>query len=205
MNADELDIATTLNGFNDKYAKDRLHTMCPGKVVTYDPKNRTADVQPQVRQRDNGVITTYPVLKDVKVQFPGGAEWGVSWEPQAGDTGALMFSERSIAEWITQGGVVTPKSDRHHHLSDAFFIPGVWPDGSEPHTHTGDGITVANKDNSINLTLTSGGVAVKGDLDVDGGISASGDVTASGIGGTVSLFGHSHPGSGAPPTPIPVP
>lgn len=44
-----------------------------------------------------------------------------------GDTGLLIFSDRSLDVWLATGGIVDPGDDRRHALSDAVFVPGLRP------------------------------------------------------------------------------
>jgi len=106
----------------------RLHTAAPGVVESYDRTDRRATVRPVCRGRwegEDGAVR-YPAVTDVPVLFPSGGGFSFSWPLAAGDTGLLIFAERSIGEWLHQGGDdVTPSARRAYDLSDAVFIPGL--------------------------------------------------------------------------------
>lgn len=186
---EQLDMGTFLNSYLSKYLKDQIHTMIPGEIVSYDHSKRQCKVKPVINIHTEQGIIEFPVLTSVKVQFPFGGGYGISFELIAGDTGGIFFSESSLAEWIKQGGITTPKSKRSHHVSDAIFIPGVIPDAALPSfTHSGDGISISNSAGTRKIVLNSAGVDVLGDLSVTGNISATGDVVA----GLISLKNHTH-------------
>ena len=104
-----------------------LHVALPGIVLSFDPIQRTADIQPAVRGRlsVNGESVIYPVLREVPVfiqEFTGDAHL----EPniQAGDMCLLIFADVNIDGWYETGQAAMPASGRQHDLSDAFAFVG---------------------------------------------------------------------------------
>lgn len=110
----------------------QTRTAEPGVVQAYDPVTQTVTVQPQIqdgyfdadRQRQT---TTKPPVPGCPVLFRGDQ---TNWETHPiaiGATGLIVYCSASIEQWqhSAHGAVVDPKDDRHHHLSDAIFIPGV--------------------------------------------------------------------------------
>lgn len=193
---EKIDITSFMNAVTEKSARERIHTAIPAEVVSYDALKRTASVKPTIRKKDESGIVEYPVLQDVKVFFAGSGKWSVVHDLVAGDCGLVLFSELSVAEWITNGGIVTPASSRHHHLSDSFFLPLLRTDASLVAVvpFTGEGIQIGNDDGTISMRVDGSGVSVLGDLSVTGAIVATGDVTATGdvVGAGVSLKNHQH-------------
>lgn len=181
----QLDVGSFFASLQDKKNRDQLHTSCPGQVVSYNAATRTAKIKPAINKADGKEVIEYPILSDVKVQFPHGAGWGMSFDLNSGDKGMLFFSEVSIAEWIKTGQTnITPKSKRHHHISDAFFVPGIHPDADLPvFTHSGEGITIANDLGTRKFTLSTLGASILGNLSVAGNITATGNITS---GGTIT-------------------
>lgn len=109
-----------------------LHVSMPGRVERYDASKQEASVQPllQVALADGG-SATLPLINHVPVVWPRGGGAILSFPLQQGDTVLLVFSERSLDEWLQQGGDVAPADPRSHDLSDAVAIPGLYP-FSEP-------------------------------------------------------------------------
>jgi hypothetical protein len=112
-----------------------LHVCLPARVEKYDAAKQKATIKPLLKKRykeeDND--TELPVITDVPVQWPSAAG-GSSYLhlPLAkGDLGMAIFCERSIDAWLHgKGQMVAPNDPRHHHLSDAVFVPGVRPFGA---------------------------------------------------------------------------
>ncbi len=109
-----------------------LHTALPGRVVSYDSDAQTADIRPMVRRalRDEDgekVLEDLPVVPKVPVQWPRGGGFFLSMPLAEGDSGLLVFSERSIDRWRSTGEAADPGDQRTHGLSGAVFIPGVFP------------------------------------------------------------------------------
>lgn len=98
-----------------------MWTALPGVVASYDKDSQRAQVQPVPADIDGAL----PLLAGVPVVFPGGGGAGIVWPLKSGDTGLLVFCSRSIARWLAAGDTGDPQSERHHHLGDAVFIPGL--------------------------------------------------------------------------------
>lgn len=112
-----------------------LHVCLPARVEVYDAAKQKATIKPLLnkRYRQEHSDTELPVITDVPVQWPSAAG-GSSYLhlPLAkGDLGVAIFCERSIDAWLHgKGQMVAPNDPRHHHLSDAVFVPGVRPFGA---------------------------------------------------------------------------
>ena len=112
-----------------------LHVCLPARVEKYDAAKQKADIKPLLKKRYKveAQETELPVVTDVPVQWPsaaGGASY-LHLPLKKGDLGMAIFCERSLDGWLQGSGqIVGPKDPRHHHLSDAIFIPGVRPFGA---------------------------------------------------------------------------
>jgi hypothetical protein len=109
-----------------------LRCALPAAVDKYDSDKQLADVKPLIRdafEDEDGAISneSLPVIPHVPVMFPGGAGLRLTFPLNPGDTGLLVFSDRSLDTWQDQGGEVSPTDLRRHHLSDAVFFPGLHP------------------------------------------------------------------------------
>lgn len=106
-----------------------VHTSIPAVIHTYDQTTQTAQVRINIRfaRREDGVLLRYspPILSNVPVAWPSASSYSITYPLAAGDTGLLIFSERSLDEWkqAKQSDEVEPAMLRRFHLSDAVFLP----------------------------------------------------------------------------------
>lgn len=108
-----------------------LHTAMPGTVERFDAATQCVDVRPALTRRvpgadpdDADVHEALPVLPCVPVLYPGTAAMGVRWALSPGDRGLLVFCERDIGRWQSQGDDGDPQVDGMHTLAAGVFIPG---------------------------------------------------------------------------------
>lgn len=110
-----------------------FHVCMPAAVVAARSPYRV-DVQPlmQARYYAKAGPTTLPLVADVPVSMPTGQTWAVKFpQPVRGDTGWLIFADRSLDAWRAGDGSPTdPKDARTHDITDAIFVPGLLTDGA---------------------------------------------------------------------------
>lgn len=105
-----------------------LHTALPGQVEKFDKSTGRADIQPLIKKKyKDGTEVNLPVITSVPVGFQRTQNASISFPLVAGDTGLIIFSERSMDKWLVSGGVVLPDDTRKHNLSDGIFYPGLYP------------------------------------------------------------------------------
>lgn len=134
-----------LAGVVDAALRERVHTLLPGKIESFDAANNVADVQPTVDQlipqEDGSVLAVrIAVLRNVPVVFPGGGGYRITFPVKAGDYCELHFQESSIDRWRSNGDVVAPQDGRRFALADAVCHVGLQPNASP---WTGVSITAA--------------------------------------------------------------
>lgn len=107
-----------------------LHVAMPCVVVNKKTPNRV-DLQPLLMEKFKyaPAALPLPVIQDALVCTPRGATWLINLPIAVGDTGLAVFTDRSIDVWSASAGVVPvdPVDTRRHDLSDAVFIPGLYP------------------------------------------------------------------------------
>ena len=141
------------------------HTCIPGNIVEYDYELQKASVQPAIRkvyqtkdEQGNFLVRDMPIVNSVPVMFPGSGESYAYFPVNVGDSCLLVFSERSLDEWINQGGQVTPLDPRQFHLSDAIAIMGLNP-FSNP-------LPIQNNEDFV-ISHAGSTVTIKGNGEVD--------------------------------------
>ncbi len=111
-----------------------VHTSMPGRVERFDPDTQTVDVQPLIQRltalRDGSeaaeVITVIP---RVPYQFPRAGKFRITWPVQKGDLVELIFTEVSRDNYQAgDGSIVSPDDFRRFNLSDAYAVPGAYPE-----------------------------------------------------------------------------
>ena len=110
------------------YQLGTIHTALPAAIIDYDYTVQKASVQPLLNKVwTNALPEPMPVLENVPVIFPSSGGASLTFPVNTGDTVLLVFIERSIDLWLTQGGQVSPDDPRKFDLSDAVAIPGLFP------------------------------------------------------------------------------
>ncbi|MGE4983600.1 Gp138 family membrane-puncturing spike protein [Yersinia enterocolitica] len=133
----------------------------PGKVISYDADLQRAVVECGIQRHiGDGQFKTLPVIEHVPVQFSGSAEWTVFHELPAGTEGYIHFSQRSIDNWLSQGGPVAPLDARMFNPSDAFFAPGYRSQQTAIVGLPTEGIGLSNKSGGVRVHLTDSGMTL---------------------------------------------
>lgn len=136
--ARDVSLAELFTGALDSRAAD-VWTAAPGRVESYDPTTRTANVRVMTTRPVSNVDTDevtheeLPILPSVPVCFPGAAGGIlISWPIAVGTTGLLVFLTRSAGAWQTgaaSGALPRDPGDlRLHHPGNCVFYPGLVPD-----------------------------------------------------------------------------
>lgn len=118
-----------------------LNVSLPAKVVKYDSATQYADVQIQLLQGfQDGTTDEYAVIPNVPVKHPranAGAAF-IHVPLTIGDDVVLVFSQRSLDNWKSSGGLVDPQDPRKHHITDAYALIGgsAIPDAFTPKNPT---------------------------------------------------------------------
>lgn len=109
-----------------------IQTALPATIVDYDSSTQKATVAvvPCFRRRERGALTCFRPnpIPNVPVVFPSSAGYSLTFPLTAGDPVTLVFSGRSMDEWLLTGEAETEPADpRRFSLIDAIAIPGGRP------------------------------------------------------------------------------
>jgi hypothetical protein len=204
-----------------------LWTALPGIIVSFNPAEQTAVIQPAIKgQRTNPDGTkewvTIPLLLDCPVYFPGGGGYHLTFPVTVGDECLVIFASRCIDYWwqngcpADAGGLPIAQEQaelRMHDLSDGFaFVgvsskPKVIPSISTTKTQLRNdaGTTYVELDAGGNATIVAAG-NVNATASGAANVTATGDVTVTGaninLNGTLKINGapylaHHHSGVAA--------
>src|SRR5690606_25141985 len=114
-----------------KYAIDfnlaNVHTCLPAQIISYDYQKKKAQVKPVISKRwTDGNFSEMPIINGVPVIFPSSGGASLTFPVKEGDFCLLVFAERNIDLWKTEGRQ-NPMDSRKFNLSDAIAIMGITP------------------------------------------------------------------------------
>lgn len=208
-------------------ALKEIHTSMPGIIESFDSSKQIATVRPAIKrvfkavdnEKEILIPTELPMLINVPVIFPRSGDFYITFPVNKGDECLIVFSERSIDNWLLNGIVSEPKEKRFFSLSDAIVILGLYSTPNKISNFDNTNMKIMRNDASVELTLYTDGnikvkadtkllietplsefsndVLIKGELEVQGSTTLSADVTSNGkdISDT-----HTHSGSPTAPT-----
>ncbi len=105
-----------------------VHTSIPARIESYDHNEQRASVLPLIKQKyRDGTVQSMPIIDRVPVIFPSSEGFSMTFPLKPGDTVLLVFSERSLENWLVKGGEQEPGDPRKFDLTDAIAIPGIKP------------------------------------------------------------------------------
>ncbi len=136
-----------------------LHTSLPAEIVKYE--NGYATVQILLKKKINDKILDVPPITNVPVlqMACNSGKTGIGYPIKKGDTGLLIFSERSLDIWKIQGGLTDPQNARKHNYSDGVFILGLYPKKIKIKT-VNNALNLKNQSMEVNL-YDSGKIEIK--------------------------------------------
>ena len=104
-----------------------INTFMPATVTSYDALFNTVSAQPSFKRTmiDPPELVRRPELADVPVIFPRTSAGGLSFPISTGDPVGLIFSQRSMDDWLLTGLEGQVFDSRLHDINDAVAIPGL--------------------------------------------------------------------------------
>ena len=108
-----------------------LRVCMPGKVESYDHDTHLATVQPLLKVKFYGreVSKLLPSVARVPIVHPRSSNAMIRVPITKGSIVTMVFADRSLENWISgNGDPKEPIDNRKHHLSDAYAIPGGYPE-----------------------------------------------------------------------------
>lgn len=147
-----------------------VHTIVPGIVESYDAAGPSIVVRPAIRkQYDDGDVLAMPLIYGVPVVFPRTNNCSISFPLEKDDSVLIVFSEKSLDEWVQTGEESTPSDTRIHDLTDAIAIPGLFAFGKGKEVPSSD-LVISYKDQLIK-------VKASGDIEIGTGTGLKALVT----------------------------
>lgn len=195
-------LESVINTAIDTKLKD-VHTMLPGQIINFDPIEQLADIQPQMKRNIDGELLNLPVLSQVPIRFLKSGAFSISFPLTEGDEVGIFILERSIDNWLEDGGIQAPNDIRKFDLSDAYAVPILYSQANKIENFDPDNMVIGNTANDTKITIKPTGevvikaikTTVEGDFDVIGTITAPNiEASDSLIAGTAEVVDHLHGG-----------
>lgn len=161
-----------------------------GKIEAFDADNQTATIQIQSKQiesiNEQGVKTlrAYPLLLECPVLVLSGGDSRITFPIKQGDGCIVLFNDREIDNWYTNGGEEAPQTLRVHDLSDGLALVGL----NNLQTRIQDYSTTSTDwrynaiskitQNAITTIISNTNVNINGIITLDGDTSVIGSLSA---------------------------
>ena len=144
-----------------------IHVGAMVRVISFNQTNMTVNIRPIVQTGDT---TGSQVLSVPVVGTRGG---GFIFRPvyKPGDIGVVLYLDHDMDEAMARGGDAVSNTERRHSDNDAVFLGGLITGGWSAPTLP-EGIVLATEDGSVSLAVTSGGVEIRGNVNISGTIAA---------------------------------
>lgn len=129
---------------------ERFNVWRPAKV-TAKKGSQKVDLQILFQRMyvDGDAPVTLPEIQDVMVVMPSGQNYSIRLPVSVGDTGIALFCDRSLDKWSVSGGTLDPVDTRTHAITDAVFIPGLYPFSTQIDDGTSTDLILTNGDSQV--------------------------------------------------------
>tara|TARA_R110000751_G_scaffold299695_4_gene411059 strand:- start:7153 stop:7857 length:705 start_codon:yes stop_codon:yes gene_type:complete len=100
-----------------------------GVIESFNPITQAASIRLVdkilIENYQDKKLLDFPLLIGCPVIIAKGAQGGLTYPINQGDTCLVLFNDRDIDNWITTGNTAVPDSARAHNLSDGIAILGL--------------------------------------------------------------------------------
>lgn len=154
---------------HDKKLAESICVAATAKVIAFDKKKMTVNVQPLSKHLEHGKYESQPPILRVPVVCLRSG--GFVFRPwiKVGDVGVILYLDHDIDSTVTGGKEAEPLTERNHSTTDAVFLGAIVsgsyevPDKLPETCHV-----IAKEDGTIYAAVTDEKVAVKnGDTTAD--------------------------------------
>ena len=170
------DLVSKLDNLIDSHVS-QIHTTTIGVIQSFNPETQTVVVQPAIKKvitsEDQTTIiytsANHPLLTNVPVVFPGGGDWFMTFPIKEGDECLIFSMERSIGEWMKNGGVQDPSTyKRKLSFKDAIVMVGLNSKASSLPEFNAEQPELRNRAGDVKLTMTETGMILTGECQLTG-------------------------------------
>lgn len=144
----------------------KAHTVAVCRVLAYDLNGGSpkADVRPIHKYRLNtGEFVEPPTLYDVPVPPLQWGDWVIHAPLNVDDRVIVLYSERSLDEWLLNGGDrIEPEDPRRFDDKDAIVIGKIGPFADKADGLEADALSLSNRDGTSKVVLRPDGTVELG-------------------------------------------
>ena len=177
----------------------RLNTSIPGIINSFDKTTNTVSATPAIKAKyidpETGSVSyiSYPMITNIPLAIARGSGVRLTYPVTPGNPCTLIFSQRSIDNFILEGAIANPVEGnnpmtsiiRCMDLTDAMCFPGVITTKDPVADYATDAIELRSDDGKVKVSVKQDSLTLKQDSAT---ISLSGgniDMTA----GTINITG----------------
>ena len=150
-------------------ALKEIHTCLPAVVTKVNHTEQLIDAQLTIKRKMSGKLINLPLLVNVPIRYWRSNTFSITFPIEIGDHVRIIFAERSIDTWLTEGGIQNPFDFRKFSLSDAFAEPAMYhqkdvipnfdPTNLEIKTNSGDTKIIVKASEDVEV-ITTGDVKI---------------------------------------------
>ena len=131
------------------------------KVLKFDPKKMTVNVQPISKHLENGKYESQPPILRVPVAptRSGGFIFRPWFKP--GDTGVVVYLDHDMDATVTGAKEAVPLTERNHATTDAIFVGALVAGDYKVKGLPEESIAIAKDDGEIFVAITKDKVILK--------------------------------------------
>ena len=124
----------------------------PAEIIEYDYKTQKATVKPYFKRKYNdGNSQEHPLIYNVPVAHPRAGGSFIHVPIKKGHVVQLVFADRSLEKWLSNGSVSDPDDSRMHDVSDAIAYLGGYPFSNTASVSNGDDIIIKNGNSEMRI------------------------------------------------------
>jgi len=173
-------------------ALKETHTCLPALVTKVD--GQIINCQPTIQRKLSGNLVNLPLLVNVPIRYLKTKTFSISIPIEIEDHVLVIFAERSIDNWLINGGIQNPFDIRKHHLSDAFAFPMMYPQIDQIPEFDNTNLVIKQNSGDTQIILKkTGGIDIIGDINLTGNIQMTGDISGANVFNGAKSNDHIHP------------
>ncbi|RLB89593.1 MAG: hypothetical protein DRH26_11270 [Deltaproteobacteria bacterium] len=179
-------------------ALKEVHTCLPAVVTRVNNADQLIDAQITIKRKMADELVNLPLLVNVPIRYWRSKTFSITFPIEIGDHVRILFAERSIDTWLTEGGIQDPFDIRKFSLSDAFaepvmyhqkdVIPNFDPTNLEIKTNSGDTKIIVKAGEGVEIVTTGETIVTSSKTTINNDVEITGDLLVK----TVDFLTHVH-------------